>query len=61
MGTLADLHRSGLTLLLVEQNAEAALAIADRGLVLEAGRVVLRGSASDLRQDSGLRASYLGS
>ncbi len=60
MGTLADLHRSGLTLLLVEQNAEAALAIADRGLVLEAGRVVLRGSASDLRQDSGLRASYLG-
>ena len=60
MGTLADLHRNGQTLLLVEQNAEAALAIADRGVVLEAGRVVLRGSAAELRRDSGLRASYLG-
>ena len=60
MGTLADLHHSGQTLLLVEQNAEAALTIADRGVVLEAGRVVLRGSAAELRRDSGLRASYLG-
>jgi branched-chain amino acid transport system ATP-binding protein len=60
MAILADLHRSGLTMLLVEQNAEAALAIADRGLVLEAGRAVLRGSAAELRHDSGLRASYLG-
>jgi branched-chain amino acid transport system ATP-binding protein len=45
MATLAALHRDGLSLLLVEQNATAALAIADRAVVLETGRVVMQGSA----------------
>ncbi|MEB3261853.1 MAG: ABC transporter ATP-binding protein [Cyanobacteriota bacterium] len=60
MGALAELHRDGLSILLVEQNANAALAIADRGYVLEAGRLTLEGSASTLLTDEGLRASYLG-
>jgi len=60
MQTLAQLHREGLTMLLVEQNASAALAIADRGLVLEAGVLSLQGSAAELLADAGLRRSYLG-
>jgi branched-chain amino acid transport system ATP-binding protein len=60
MGTLADLHAGGLTILLVEQNANAALEIADRGLVLEAGTVRLAGSAAELLASAELRASYLG-
>ena len=60
MATLAELRRQGLTLLLVEQNANAALAIADRALVLEAGAVKLQGAAADLLRDPELRASYLG-
>jgi branched-chain amino acid transport system ATP-binding protein len=60
MGTLAALHRDGLTLLLVEQNATAALAIADRAVVLETGRVRLQGSAAELRNDPELQALYLG-
>jgi branched-chain amino acid transport system ATP-binding protein len=60
MQALARLHREGLTMLLVEQNAAAALEIADRGLVLESGAVVLGGPAADLRADAALRASYLG-
>ncbi|MCT0230074.1 ABC transporter ATP-binding protein [Synechococcus sp. CS-1324] len=61
MAVLRDLHSQGLTILLVEQNALAALAIADRGVVLEAGSVRLRGSATALLSDDHLRASYLGS
>ncbi|MFN5193471.1 MAG: ABC transporter ATP-binding protein [Cyanobacteriota bacterium] len=61
MAILAELHRSGLTILLVEQNASAALAIADRGVVLESGSLVLRGSAAELQADDGLRSSDLGS
>ena len=60
MAALAGLHRDGLTILLVEQNAQAALSIADRGYVLEAGAVTLAGPASQLLADEGLRASYLG-
>ncbi|MFM8524338.1 MAG: ABC transporter ATP-binding protein [Cyanobacteriota bacterium] len=60
MGALAELHRDGLTILLVEQNAHAALSIADRGYVLEAGRLTMAGSAATLLADEGLRASYLG-
>jgi branched-chain amino acid transport system ATP-binding protein len=60
MRALAQLHREGLTLLLVEQNAQAALEIADRGYVLEAGRLTLQGSALDLLADANLRAAYLG-
>ena len=60
MGALAQLHREGLTLLLVEQNARAALEIADRGYVLEAGQLTLQGGAPDLLADPSLRAAYLG-
>ncbi|MCP9850191.1 ABC transporter ATP-binding protein [Cyanobium sp. Morenito 9A2] len=60
MGILAELHRQGLSILLVEQNARAALAIASRGYLLEAGRVSRSGSATELLDDEGLQASYLG-
>jgi len=60
MATLAALHRDGLSMLLVEQNATAALAIADRAVVLETGRVRLQGSAAELRHDPELQALYLG-
>ncbi|KEF42611.1 MAG: ABC transporter ATP-binding protein [Cyanobium sp. CACIAM 14] len=61
MAALAGLHREGLSMLLVEQNATAALEIADRGVVLESGSIALEGSAATLLADEGLRASYLGS
>jgi branched-chain amino acid transport system ATP-binding protein len=61
MATLAELHRGGLTILLVEQNANAALEIADRGIVLESGSIRLAGPAAEVLSDEGLRASYLGS
>jgi branched-chain amino acid transport system ATP-binding protein len=60
MGTLAQLHREGLTILLVEQNANAALSIANRGYVLEAGSIAMAGPAALLLADTALRASYLG-
>ena len=60
MTTLRQLNQDGLTILLVEQNANAALAIAHRAYVLEAGRISLEGSAQDLRSNDKLRASYLG-
>ena len=60
MQALAQLHREGLTILLVEQNAQAALEIADRGYVLEAGQLTLQGAAADLLANPSLRAAYLG-
>ena len=60
MAALAQLHSEGLTMLLVEQNAQAALEIADRGLVLEAGQLTLQGPAQQLLADPNLRAAYLG-
>lgn len=60
MQALALLHQEGLTMLLVEQNAQAALEIADRGYVLEAGQLTLQGAAADLLCDPSLRAAYLG-
>ncbi len=60
MTTLRQLNQDGLTILLVEQNANAALAIAHRAYVLEAGRISLEGSAQELRSNDKLRASYLG-
>jgi len=54
------LRAADTALLLVEQNARAALAIADRGYVLETGRVVLAGSGTQLLADEGVRAAYLG-
>ncbi|MBW4532162.1 MAG: ABC transporter ATP-binding protein [Aphanothece saxicola GSE-SYN-MK-01-06B] len=61
MAALAALHDDGLSMLLVEQNATAALEIADRGVVLESGSISLEGSPAALLADEGLRASYLGS
>jgi branched-chain amino acid transport system ATP-binding protein len=57
---LAELKAAGTTLLLVEQNARAALKVADRGYVLETGRIILDGSASDLRDDPEVQRAYLG-
>jgi len=50
----------GLTILLVEQNAVKALAIAHRGYILETGRIALEGKASDLSQNPKIREAYLG-
>ncbi len=50
----------GTTVLLVEQNAKKALSIADRGYVLETGRIVLEGKASDLLNDESVKKAYLG-
>jgi branched-chain amino acid transport system ATP-binding protein len=61
MAALDQLHHDGLTMLLVEQNATAALEIADRGVVLESGEICLAGPAAMLLVDGALRASYLGS
>jgi len=57
---LRDLKAAGTTILLVEQNARAALKIADRGYVLETGRIILDGSAADLREDPEVQRAYLG-
>jgi branched-chain amino acid transport system ATP-binding protein len=53
-------HSSGLTVLLVEQNAHSALSVADRGVVLNVGRVVASGEAGELAADEDLRRHYLG-
>jgi branched-chain amino acid transport system ATP-binding protein len=60
LDTILELKRNGLTTLLVEQNARAALAIADRAYVLETGRVILSGTAADMQVDSRVREAYLG-
>lgn len=58
--TLAQLRRQGMTILLVEQNARAALGIADRGYVIENGRIAMEGAAADLLTDNSVRRAYLG-
>jgi branched-chain amino acid transport system ATP-binding protein len=60
LAVVQGLKRRGLTVLLVEQNARAALAIADRGYVVETGRIVASGSAAELLADDRVRAAYLG-
>jgi branched-chain amino acid transport system ATP-binding protein/branched-chain amino acid transport system permease protein len=57
---LAKLNKDGLTMLMVEQNAEMALSLAHNALVLQTGNVTLSGTATNLRQDDRVRASYLG-
>jgi branched-chain amino acid transport system ATP-binding protein len=59
-GVIEAIHRAGVTVLLVEQNTEHALAIADRGYVLESGRVVLAGTGAALLADARVREAYLG-
>ena len=58
--TIGEIHRSGVAILLVEQNAHRALAAASRGYVLETGRVVLDGATAVLRGDPRVREAYLG-
>jgi branched-chain amino acid transport system ATP-binding protein len=58
--TLAELKAEGTTILLVEQNAQAALTLADRGYVLETGRLVLGGDGPELLQSAEVRKAYLG-
>jgi branched-chain amino acid transport system ATP-binding protein len=53
-------REDGVTLLLVEQNANLVLRFADFGYVLEAGAIVLSGAAKEIREDEGMRRSYLG-
>jgi branched-chain amino acid transport system ATP-binding protein len=60
MELTAGLREAGLTVLLVEQNARSALAIADQGIVLSLGRVVAAADATALAADVGLRQHYLG-
>jgi len=57
---IEQVNDSGVAMLVVEQNANVSLAIADRGYVLSTGRIVLEGKAADLLQDEGLRKAYLG-
>ena len=57
---IKQVHESGVAILVVEQNANVSLSIADRGYVLSTGRLVLEGKASDLLDDEGLRKAYLG-
>ncbi len=57
---ILQLNQQGVTILLVEQNARAALGIADRGYVLETGRVVLAAKADELLEDEAVRRAYLG-
>jgi branched-chain amino acid transport system ATP-binding protein len=57
---IGQLRGRGLTILLVEQNANAALAIADRGYVIETGRIVTTGTGRELLNDGRVRSAYLG-
>jgi len=57
---IKELHDSGVTILLVEQNAHMALKVADRGYVLETGRIVTSDSAGALLEDDAVRRAYLG-
>jgi branched-chain amino acid transport system ATP-binding protein len=57
---IRQVHQSGVAMLVVEQNANVSLSIADRGYVLSTGRVVLEGKAADLIQNEDLRKAYLG-
>ena len=58
---IGRLHKAGTTILLVEQNAQMALSIADRAYVLETGRIVMEGAAAALLEEDKVRSAYLGS
>ncbi len=57
---IEELNQSGMTILLVEQNAKKALSIADRAYVLETGKIVLDGDAKELMNDDSIKKAYLG-
>ena len=58
--TIRALHAEGTTILLIEQNARMALQVADRGYVIESGRILLTDTAENLRENEEVRNSYLG-
>ena len=60
LATIRELHREGMTILLVEQNVAASLKLADRAYVLENGQRVLAGSGAALLDDPRVREAYLG-
>ncbi|MFF7951814.1 ABC transporter ATP-binding protein [Streptomyces griseorubiginosus] len=60
MATIVELKSQGTTILLVEQNAQAALSLADQGHVMEVGNIVLSGTGQDLLHDESVRKAYLG-
>ena len=60
MHTIKELQSEGVTILLVEQNAQAALSLADHGYVLEVGKIVLDGTGQALLTDENVRKAYLG-
>jgi len=57
---IRQVHEAGVAVLVVEQNANVSLSIADRGYVLQTGRIVLADEAQKLLQDENLRKAYLG-
>jgi len=57
---IKELHAHGTTILLVEQNAQMALSVADRGYVLETGKIVTAGTGADLLEDESVKKAYLG-
>lgn len=57
---IEELHKSGITILLVEQNAKMTLAVSDRAYVLETGTISMEGAASELAEDDRVRKAYLG-
>lgn len=57
---IEELHKSGITILLVEQNAKMALSISDRAYVLETGKIAMEGTAKELAEDDRVRKAYLG-
>lgn len=57
---IKELHEAGTTILLVEQNAQMALSVADRGYVLETGRIVTSGTGAELLNDDAVKKAYLG-
>jgi branched-chain amino acid transport system ATP-binding protein len=60
MATISELKSQGTTILLIEQNAQAALSLADQAHVMEVGKIVLSGTGQDLLHDESVRKAYLG-
>ena len=60
LGILAEIRGQGVTVLLVEQDVFAAFSVADRGYVMETGRIVREGKVSDLANDPEVKRAYLG-
>ena len=58
---IRDMNAAGTTILLVEQNAQMALSVANRAYVMETGRITMEGDADDLMHDDNVRKAYLGS